>query len=301
MVSLTQMARLVEAVRPDARLVLVGDPDQLSSIEAGAVLGDIVGSGTSEGIVVLGREYRFGGGIAALAAAIRDGDPDRTIRVLREAPEGVTWLELDAAGDEPLELVRRRAVDAGRAVFEAARAGDAAAALAALGAFRLLCAHRRGPYGVAAWGPQVEGWLAADVAGFSRDERWYAGCPLLITENDYGLRLFNGDTGVVVRTETGVAAAFRRQGDVVRVAPSRLEAVDTVHAMTIHKAQGSQFGTAAVVLPDRGSRLLTREMLYTAITRAQSELILAGTEDAVRAAVERPVARASGLRERLGS
>ena len=303
MVSLTQMARLVEAVRPEARLVLVGDPDQLSSIEAGAVLGDIVGAGTAEGIVVLDREHRFasGGGIATLAGAIRDGDADRTIRVLREAPEGVTWLELDAAADDPLEPIRRRAVDAGRAVFDAARAGDDAAALAALGAFRLLCAHRRGPYGVAAWGPQVEAWLAADVGGFSRDERWYAGRPLLITQNDYGLRLFNGDTGVVVRTETGVAAAFRRQGDVVRVAPSRLEAVDTVHAMTIHKAQGSQFGTAAVLLPDRASRLLTREMLYTAITRAESELILAGTEDAVRAAVERPVTRASGLRERLGS
>ena len=303
MVSLTQMARLVEAVRPEARLVLVGDPDQLSSIEAGAVLGDIVGAGTAEGIVVLDREHRFasGGGIATLAGAIRDGDADRTIRVLREAPAGVTWLELDAAADEPLEPIRRRAVDAGRAVFEAARAGDDAAALAALGGFRLLCAHRRGPYGVAAWGPQVEAWLAADVGGFSRDERWYAGRPLLITENDYGLRLFNGDTGVVVRTEAGVAAAFRRQGQVVRVAPSRLEAVDTVHAMTIHKAQGSQFGTAAVLLPDRASRLLTREMLYTAITRAESELILAGTEDAVRAAVERPVTRASGLRERLGS
>jgi exodeoxyribonuclease V alpha subunit len=221
--------------------------------------------------------------------------------VLREAPEGVTWLELDAAADEALAPIRRRAVDAGRAVFEAARAGEAAAALDALGAFRLLCAHRRGPYGVAAWGPQVEGWMAADVPGFSADERWYAGRPLLITENDYGLRLFNGDTGVVVRTATGVVAAFKRQGDVVLVAPSRLESLDTVHAMTIHKAQGSQFGTAAVLLPDRASRLLTREMLYTAITRAEQELILAGTEDAVRAAVERRVTRASGLRERLGS
>ena len=301
MVSLSLMARLVEAVRPDARLVLVGDPDQLSSIEAGAVLGDIVGSGTGEGIVVLERVHRFGGGIATLASAIRAGDADRTIEVLREAPEGVTWLELDAAADEALAPIRRRAVDAGRAVFEAARAGEAAAALDALGAFRLLCAHRRGPYGVAAWGPQVERWMAADVPGFSADERWYAGRPLLITENDYGLRLFNGDTGVVVRTATGVAAAFKRQGDVVLVAPSRLESLDTVHAMTIHKAQGSQFGTAAVLLPDRASRLLTREMLYTAITRAEQELILAGTEDAVRAAVERRVTRASGLRERLGS
>jgi exodeoxyribonuclease V alpha subunit len=197
-------------------------------------------------------------------------------------------------------MIRRRAVDAGRAVFHAARDGDAEAALQALGAFRLLCAHRRGPYGVAAWGAQIEGWLTADVAGFSADERWYAGRPLLVTENDYALRLYNGDTGVVVQADDGrTTAAFERRGEVMQVSPSRLDAVDTVHAMTIHKAQGSQFGTAAVLLPDRASRLLTRELLYTAITRAREELILAGTEDAVRAAVERPVARASGLRELL--
>ena len=300
MVSLSLMARLVEAVRPEARLVLVGDPGQLSSIEAGAVLGDIVGPATGGGIVVLDRVHRFGGGIASLAGAVRDGDADRALAVLREAPEGVTWLEADAASGEGLELIRKRAVAAGRAVFDAARAGDAEAALAALGAFRLLCAHRRGPYGVAAWGPQLEGWLAADVAGFSADERWYAGRPLLVTENDYGLRLYNGDTGVVVAGEDGRAsAAFERRGEVMYVSPSRLEAVEGMHAMTIHKAQGSQFGTAAVLLPDPASRLLTRELLYTAITRARSELILAGTEEAVRAAIERPVARASGLRELL--
>ena len=177
MVSLSLMARLVEAVRPEARLVLVGDPGQLSSIEAGAVLGDIVGPATGEGIVVLDRVHRFGGGIASLAGAVRDGDADRALEVLRAAPEGVTWIEHDAADGDGLGLVRRRAVDAGRAVFHAAREGDAEGALAALGAFRLLCAHRRGPYGVAAWGPQVEGWLTADVGGFSADDRWYAGRP----------------------------------------------------------------------------------------------------------------------------
>jgi exodeoxyribonuclease V alpha subunit len=300
MVSLSLMARLVEAVRPDARLVLVGDPGQLSSIEAGAVLGDIVGPATGEGIVVLDRVHRFGGGIASLAGAVRDGDAERAVAVLREAPDGVTWIESDPAEGEGLELIRRRAVDAGRAVFHAAREGDAEAALHALAAFRLLCAHRRGPYGVAAWSPQIEGWLAADVAGFSADERWYAGRPLLVTQNDYALRLYNGDTGVVVTGEDGrTSAAFERRAEVMHVAPSRLEAVETVHAMTIHKAQGSQFGTAAVLLPDRASRLLTRELLYTAITRAREELILAGTEDAIRAAVARPVARASGLRELL--
>ena len=121
-----------------------------------------------------------------------------------------------------------------------------------------------------------------------------------MTENDYELGLYNGDTGVIVQSPDGLAtAAFERGPDLLHFSPLRLSAVDTVYAMTIHKSQGSQFGTAAVILPPAESRILTRELLYTAVTRAQNELILAGTEQAVRAAVSRPVARASGLREQL--
>jgi exodeoxyribonuclease V alpha subunit len=301
MVSLSLMARLVEAVRPDARLVLVGDPGQLTSIEAGAVLGDLVGAG--EGIVVLDRVHRFGGGIAALATAVRDGDAGAALEVLRQGPEGVTWLPVDVAAEAAagaLRPVRAAAVQAGAAVLRSARTGDAVAALHALGSFRLLCAHRRGPYGVAWWEAAVEGWLAEAVEGFAAGERWYAGRPLLVTRNDYGLRLYNGDTGVVVADAEGrLTAAFERRGEIQRFSPSRLDAVDTVHAMTIHKSQGSQFATAAVLLPDPASRLLTRELLYTAVTRASEQLILAGTEESVHAAIGRPVARASGLRERL--
>ena len=150
------------------------------------------------------------------------------------------------------------------------------------------------------WTDRIERWLAADVEDFGAEGRWYVGRPLLVTENDYGLRLYNGDTGVVIATESGrVSAAFERRGDVVEFSPSRLAAVDTVYAMTIHKSQGSQFTAAAVLLPDPTSRILTRELLYTAVTRARERLILAGTEEAIRSAVSRPVARASGLRWRL--
>ena len=184
-------------------------------------------------------------------------------------------------------------------MIEAARAGDAAAALDALGAHRVLCAHRQGQYGVAAWMARIEGWVSAAAGGFG-DSPWYPGRPLLVTENDYGLRLFNGDTGVVVAAGEGrVTAAFERRGEILAFSPARLRAVETVYAMTVHKSQGSQFGTAAVLLPDPSSRLLTRELLYTAVTRAREELILAGTEEAIRAAVARPIARASGLRRRL--
>jgi exodeoxyribonuclease V alpha subunit len=298
MVSLSLMARLVEAVRPEARLILVGDPGQLTSIEAGVVLGDIVGSGIG-GIVVLERVHRFGGGIAQLADAIRRGDGDAAVAALSGASGDVTWLPLDVHESEAgLELVRSRAVAAGVAVAAAAREGAAGRALSALGGFRLLCAHRRGPYGVSDWTSRVQGWLAGEIEDVER--RDYVGRPLLVTENDYELGLYNGDTGVIVQgAGERPTAAFERGGELLRFSPLRLGAVETVYAMTVHKSQGSQFDTAAVLLPPESSRILTRELLYTAVTRARTELILVGTEAAVRRAVERPVARASGLGERL--
>ena len=291
MVSLSLMARLVEAVRPDARLVLVGDPGQLTSIEAGAVLGDIVGGVGERRSSMLERVHRFGGAIAAVADAIRARRRRRHRDRRRSAAS--TWI--DATAGEPCRangavarLPRGRA-DAGRARATARRALDA------LGAFRVLCAHRRGPHGVTAWTARIEGWLAQ--AGLAADGDWYAGRPLLVTENDYGLRLYNGDTGVVVAAADGrLAAAFERGGELVEFSPTRLGAVETVYAMTVHKSQGSQFGTAAVLLPDAGSPILTRELLYTAVTRARERLILVGTEEAVRAAVARPVARARASR-----
>jgi exodeoxyribonuclease V alpha subunit len=302
MVSLTLMARLIEALRSDARLVLVGDPGQLASIEAGAVLGDVVGedsgstASTTEGIVVLDHGYRFGGSIAPLAAAIRAGDGEQVMALLREGHDDVVWIDADPARPDVPAAVRSGALAAAEAVWAAARAGDGAGALDALGGFRILCAHRRGPYGVSNWTARVEGWLADAADAFSPTERWYVGRPLLVTENDYELGLSNGDTGVVVAAGDGrVMASFERG----LVSPSRLGTVDTVYAMTIHKSQGSQFGSAAVLLPEDGSRLLTRELLYTAATRAQSRLILVGSEQTIRAAVDRPVARASGLAARL--
>jgi exodeoxyribonuclease V alpha subunit len=300
MVSLSLMARLVEAVRPEARLILVGDPGQLTSIEAGVVLGDIVASKVG-GIVVLERVHRYGGGIAALANAIRDGDADEAVAALEASPGEVTWIPVDVHETEAgLELVRDRAVAAGAAVVRAAREGAAAEALAALGRFRLLCAHRRGPYGVSEWSSRVMAWLSAELPDLDVEQRDFVGRPLLVTENDYELGLYNGDTGVIVQGESGQASvAFERGRELLHFSPLRLGAAQTVYAMTVHKSQGSQFDTAAVLLPSSSSRILTRELVYTAVTRARRELILVGSEDAVRRAVERPVARASGLAQRL--
>ena len=306
MVSLSLMARLVEAVRPHARLILVGDPGQLTSIEAGAVLGDIVPDGpvtSDSAIVVLDHVHRFGGGIALLAEAIRRGDPDAVMERLETQPDDVSWIALDAAASDAqpaLAGVRDEAVAAGRAVVEAARTGAADDAIAALGAFRILCAHRRGGQGVAAWTTRIEGWLAVAIPGFDPDGPAYVGRPLLVTQNDYELRLYNGDTGVIVRTGPDrVSAAFARGCELLEFTPTRLGAIETAFAMTIHKSQGSQFDTAVVLLPAPTARILTRELLYTAATRARTRLVLVGTEDAIRAAVARPVARASGLQDRL--
>jgi exodeoxyribonuclease V alpha subunit len=297
------MARLIEALRSGARLILVGDPGQLASIEAGAVLGDIVGPPGNRplpGIAVLERVHRFGGGIAGLASAIRAGEEEAALAILRGPPEDIAWLPADPSTDEAPAAVREGALESARAIIDAARAGRADEALRALGTFRLLCAHRRGPYGVSTWTTRIESWLSAEVPGFDPEDRWYVGRPLLVGENDYELRLNNGDTGVIVRAaEDRVVAAFERAGRPIEYPPSRLGAVDTVYAMTIHKSQGSQFDTAAVLLPEPGSRILTRELLYTAVTRARRRLILVGTEETVRAAVARPVARASGLGARL--
>jgi exodeoxyribonuclease V alpha subunit len=328
MVSLTLMARLLDAVRSDARLVLVGDPDQLASVEAGAVLGDLARAGGApepalnaqlgsigalgpddppvvHGVVTLTHTWRFEGGIAAFAAAVQRGAADEAIALLRAGHPDLLFVDTDLEVREPagLEGLRADVVGASGALIAAAREGRRAEALQGLDQHRLLCAHRRGPYGVARWSQEVERWLGqahpgfADPAPGERASPWWPGRPLLVTGNDYDLGLYNGDTGVVVREHGVLRAVFGDQS----FAPARLGGVQTVHAMTVHRSQGSQFQHVTVVLPPPDSPLLTRELLYTAVTRAQRVVRLVGGEESVRAAIGRPVSRASGLRERMGA
>ncbi|MHB1536044.1 MAG: exodeoxyribonuclease V subunit alpha [Acidimicrobiales bacterium] len=347
MLSLSLMAKLIDAVRADARLILVGDPQQLASIEAGAVLGDVVGpvgtgmrmtarsrqrlgslTGTpipatdppgidppdsdppgtdptashplpehtvGDGIVLLERVHRFGGGIAELAAAIVGGDGEGVTGLLRDGRADLRWF---ASGN--LTAVRADVVRTGTALIEAAAGERAADALVALGALRVLCAHRQGPEGVAAWNDRIAHWLAAAVPGYGAAGQWYPGRPLLVTKNDYELQLFNGDTGVVIAGADGSpVAVFERPAGLRLVSPARLGSVESLHAMTIHKSQGSQFDEVVVILPDADGPIMTRELLYTAVTRARLRVTVVGKESVLRGAVCRPIARASGLRERL--
>ncbi len=312
MVSLTMMARLVEAVRADARLVLVGDPDQLASVEAGAVLSDLVTGLTerdSRAVAALRTSHRFGARIGALAEALRDGAADTVVGLIRDGGDEIVWVDPEAADAATRTAghdgLRRVLLAHALEVRVAALAGDADAAVAALDRHRLLCAHREGPHGVQHWNRLVERWLAeatgAPIGSLpGRGQEWYAGRPLLVTANDYGLGLFNGDTGVVVQAEDDtVRAVIAGVGRHHVFATSRLSEVETMHAMTVHKSQGSQADEVTVLLPPPDSPLLTRELFYTAVTRARSRVRVVGTEASIRAAVEHRAQRATGLRRRL--
>ncbi|MGW4766522.1 exodeoxyribonuclease V subunit alpha [Nocardia sp. NPDC004278] len=326
MVSLTMMSSLLAALRPDTRLVLVGDPDQLASVDAGAVLADLVaGPVVGEpnpvleqvlgaesvtagdnpealtrlerarlrgGIVRLTRGRRFGGKIAELAVAVRAGDADTALELLRAGGEELSLCTSDDAAPVRADVVR-----AAREVTAAALDGAAAAALTALESHRLLCAHRQGRFGVERWDRMAAEWAAAGGAGpDSHQAPWYPGQPLLVTANDHEARIYNGDTGVIVRMPDGsLRAALQRGSEPYLVHPTQFPAVVTVFAMTIHRSQGSQYDTVSVVLPEPESTLLTRELLYTAITRARRHVRIIGTDDSIRAAIDRRVLRASGL------
>lgn len=313
MVSLPLMARLVDAMRPGSRLVLVGDAGQLTSVEAGSVLADVVAAAEASpdpdgplarAVVRLQHSHRFpdDSAIGRLAAAVRAGDGDRALGELESAGQvaaddersvRLRWIELD--GDDPGALDAIGDVVVARALESAAaaRRGEAAASLASLEAVRVLCAHRRGRAGVQGWNRAIEQHL--DIRG-----RWYPGRPVMVTTNDYRLNLFNGDLGVVVLIEGRPRVAFASSmGEPRLIDPNELAGLETVHAMTIHKSQGSEFDEVIIIVPPAQSRLATRELLYTAITRARHSVTVVGARAAIEAAVQRQVRRATGLREVL--
>jgi exodeoxyribonuclease V alpha subunit len=368
MVDLEMMAAVLAALPPSARLILLGDKDQLASVEAGAVLGqlcqragaghytpdsrdwlatatgerldpaliDPAGHPLDQAIVMLRHSHRFAAdsGIGQLAAAVNAGDraavleiwthnhPDLALAVVenREDP-GLGSLVRDgrlaAAGSTPapgapptrvgyrhyLTVLRqsRPAPDADADAFDA----WARAVLKAQGQFQVLCALRRGPWGVEGLNQGIA--QALQEAGLIEASRgWYLGRPVLVTRNDYGLGLMNGDIGVTLAHpgQPGQPAIPRvafpagdGQDGIRWVLPSRLQAVETVYALTVHKSQGSEFTHVALVLPEHPSPILTRELLYTGITRARNYLTLVrpGGTEVLTQAVRRQVLRASGL------
>ncbi len=300
MMALPLMARLMASLRDDARLVLVGDPMQLTSVEAGSVLADLAAAARSDStqtsLVELTNNWRSLGAVADLAGAIRRGDAGTALRIATAQHPEVVFVETDGAPRlDEVAPVRDLAAAMLHDLAAAALGGDAQAALAVLELQRLLCAHRHGPYGVGWWSRQID-QLARDLGTRpAGHDEWYPGRGVLVTANAEELGLRNGDTGVTVSTPRGLRVAFHGETEPRLVPPWVLDDVESVHAMTVHKAQGSQFGTVAVVLPPVQSPLLTRELVYTAITRTIDRVIIIGSTESLLTAISSPSARASGL------
>jgi exodeoxyribonuclease V alpha subunit len=327
MVDLVLMSRLVRAVPPRARLVLLGDKDQLASVEAGAVLGDIcdgVGtysysvpwseqvrrlsgdslpvlptapreSGLRDSIVELTHSHRYEGesGIGRVARAINAGRSDQALDAIVESETGVSLVE--PAPDQ--EIVPRVGAWIARRLGGCLREPDAAGRLTALERFRVLCAHRRGRFGVEALNGLVERSLIEEGV---LPEGGVSGRLVLVTRNDHALRLYNGDVGLMTERDGATLAFFLGEDGTARwLSPSRLPAHEMAFAMTVHKSQGSEFDDVVVLLPEAASPVLTRELLYTAVTRARRSVVLHGSREVFRQAVERRSERASGLRDLL--
>lgn len=340
MVDVLMMDALFGALRPSARLIVLGDPDQLASVETGFVLGDVARAAHAAGqsdtephsaglyrdyarlgggdglrrearattpplrdaVVRLRVSYRFGArpGIGALATAMQEGEADTALAVL--ADDGFTDVALDhghGTGDNGAggQWAARLLAPVMPQLDEYLEATDAESALMALSRFRILCALRDGDTGVSGLNATVERWLAPRG---KRVDGWYDHRPVLVTANDPGMRLFNGDVGMTLAVDGVPMVHFPLPGGGVRtLAPSRLPAHETAWAMTVHKAQGSEFDHVRFVLPTTDSRILTRELLYTGITRAKERVSIMGTPELVRLATSRTVVRASGLVDQL--
>jgi exodeoxyribonuclease V alpha subunit len=366
MVDLEMMAAVLDALPSGARLILLGDKDQLASVEAGAVLGELCdrareghyteatcawletatgertdasmldarGTPLDQAVAMLRRSHRFAAesGIGVLAELVNAGDAVNVAKIWARGYDDLARVACSTADDGPLRalVVEGIAGDVGvahagqaprygyRHYLEAMRALRpapgatpealaqwASAVLKAHGEFQLLCALRRGPWGVDGLNRRVARLLQEDGLIEPRGD-WYAGRPVLVTHNDYDLGLMNGDIGIAFElpVEEGAPPVLRvafpasdGSGGVKWVSPSRLQGVETVFALTVHKSQGSEFTHAALVLPDTYSPILTRELVYTGITRARAYLTLAVPEgrSVLDRAVQAKVQRASGL------
>ena len=339
MVDLALMSKLLQAVAPDARLLIVGDKDQLASVEAGSVLGDICdrqvihgfskgflkpmekftgtamdnfsqmpenGSALQDCICVLQKNYRFPSqsGIGGISRAINRGDIEKPLALLKNSGEtAVEWVEINT----PNELNSQLAQTIIDGYTKYLTIKDPMLAMGAFNEFKILCALKIGPYGANSVNHQAEqilqrkNLIGDNPAG---GHSWYRGRPVMITRNDYSLGLYNGDIGITLpdpdAADNKLHVYFQdASGDVRRFLPHRLPEHETVYAMTVHKSQGSEFDRVVLILPDKDYPLMTRELIYTGLTRARQKVSVWGTEPVLTTAISRKIERSSGLREAL--
>jgi exodeoxyribonuclease V alpha subunit len=335
MVDLALMSKLVQALPDSARLILLGDKDQLSSVEAGAVLGDICGTEAVDAftpafcedlartvgstlacplldssqpeicdcIVQLQRNYRYdeNSAIGPLSRAVNQGNPEAAVKILHSDTTGTLHHHRLPDFRDLVREMQEVVINRFRPYLKELK--KPAKVLDEFERFRILCALRRGPFGALALNRIIEEVLRSAKL-IPSGGTWYPGRPVLITENDYGQRLFNGDIGITLPDKD--------KGDGLRVFfpedlnkpprsinPLRLPGHETVYAMTVHKSQGSEFDHVLLLLPDRPSPVLTRELLYTGITRAKHSVEIWGPDSVFKNAVTKSIRRTSGLRDAL--
>lgn len=295
MIDLGLMARLLAALPENARLILLGDPDQLPSVDAGGVFADLCnlsGGPVADRIVRLSQSHRFGeaSGIGALARAVNAGDASAAQLLLAEARPDLEWRETWVEPDLSQRIVT------GYAPYREAVRRHAAVAevFSAFNMFRVLCCRREGSAGVARLN------TLAQQALFGRSGEWYVGRPVMVTCNDYDLRLFNGDIGIVLAGAEGLEVWLEAEGGGFRSVPfARLPSHETAFAMTVHKSQGSEFSSVLLLVPDEVGQGITRNLVYTAITRAREKVALWGRQGALSAAISAHGARLSGLDSKI--
>jgi exodeoxyribonuclease V alpha subunit len=306
MVDLPLMTALTTALLPSARLILLGDKDQLASVAAGAVLGDICRAGETTGsmldgcVTVLEKNFRFseGSGISGLSKAVNAGDEKAALLLFRDP--GKAGIDLDPTPTREAMRIRLAVpvLDGYRSFLEAENPAEA---LRRFERFRILCALREGPWGASGTNQVSESLLGA-VGLIHPDGIFYRGRPLLVTENDYTHRLFNGDNGIIFNDpDSGALRAFfaAPDGSVRSLPPEFLPQHETAFAMTVHKSQGSEFDHVLLILPPEDKALLTRELIYTGITRAKESITVWSDETVFASAIRRRTDRRSGLREEL--
>ncbi|OLQ93929.1 exodeoxyribonuclease V subunit alpha [Vibrio ponticus] len=347
MVDLSMMYKLVDALPKHARVILLGDKDQLASVEAGAVLGDICsfhqygyssqqgeliaqltgfntlaqsqqkGSQVGDSLCMLQKSYRFDArsGIGQLAKAVNAGSGFKYDAVWQRDFADITQYPLDMQHYNQLiqtmvseysvylKRIAKREVNPQTEQLESVTA-LAKAGLDAFAGCRLLCAIREGDFGVTGLNQRIERALVARKLVQTQDELWYHGRPVMITRNDHALGLYNGDIGICIwddsLEEPRLKVFFELpDGSVKSVLPSRVPEHETAYAMTIHKSQGSEFEFTLMILPKEFSPILTRELIYTGITRAKKRLAMYVQPDVVKRGIKVMTERASGLVERL--
>lgn len=327
MVALPLMAKLIQALPERARLILLGDHSQLASVEAGSALSDIceaaggvfsnemtariksiagfeIGAARSspanspigDCVVQLQKNYRFEGkGILELSHVVNTGEADRAIEILKSGGHSdLQWRALN------MKELQRTIINW---ISDYPASQQPADVFQQFDRFRILCALRHGPQGVRDINALVDQFVR-QKRGVSKHATWYIGQPLLITRNDYTIELFNGDVGIILPDPDagGELRAFfpKPDGDYRKIRPFRLPEYELAYAMTVHKSQGSEFSNVLLLLPEQDSPILTRELIYTGLTRAATKVEIWGNEEVFRLAVSRRIKRTSGLREALG-